>query len=139
MVGSDNLNIRSWTNDSELSCAVIDERARRARAARPRRPRRRRPRLARDTRLRLWREHLGRDDGDDGDLVDPVAGIEVLRRSAAALDAWQRPPHRTAAARPAAPHRPVRAVVGEVVGPAAAPHARRPRRPTPALRRAGRF
>ena len=25
MVGSDNLNLRSWTHDSELSCAVIDE------------------------------------------------------------------------------------------------------------------
>src|SRR5262249_16980617 len=26
IVGSDNLNVRSWTNDSELSCAVIDQR-----------------------------------------------------------------------------------------------------------------
>lgn len=25
-VGSDNINLRSWTNDSELSCAVIDDR-----------------------------------------------------------------------------------------------------------------
>jgi phosphatidylserine/phosphatidylglycerophosphate/cardiolipin synthase-like enzyme len=24
-VGSDNLNLRSWTHDSELSCAVIDD------------------------------------------------------------------------------------------------------------------
>ncbi|HEU4842269.1 MAG TPA: phospholipase D-like domain-containing protein, partial [Ilumatobacteraceae bacterium] len=106
MVGSDNLNLRSWTNDSELSCAVIDEHRDE-----------REPRdpgglgdgarvLARDTRLRLWREHLGRDDGDDDDLVDPVAAIEVLRRSATELDAWHeqgtgpRPPGRLRLHRP---------------------------------------
>ena len=88
MVGSDNLNIRSWTNDSELSCAVLDE------ERDDREPRD--PggwgdgarRLARDTRLQLWCEHLGREAGDDADLVDPVSGIDVLTRSAAALDAW---------------------------------------------------
>ena len=106
MVGSDNLNLRSWTNDSELSCAVIDEDRDQ-----------REPRdpsglgdgarvLARDTRLRLWREHLGRADGDDDDLVDPVAAIDVLCRSAAELDAWHerrtgpRPPGRLRVHRP---------------------------------------
>jgi len=88
IVGSDNLNLRSWTNDSELSCAVLDSRRDE-----------REPRdpgghgdgarlLARDTRLRLWREHLDRADGDDADLVDAVAAIDLLGRSAAALDAW---------------------------------------------------
>jgi phosphatidylserine/phosphatidylglycerophosphate/cardiolipin synthase-like enzyme len=112
IVGSDNLNIRSWTNDSELSCAVIDERrderapfdpAGRGDGARF---------LARDTRLRLWREHLGRADGDDGDLLDSVAAIDVLRRSADRLDAWRasqgsepRPPGRLRPHRPEPVHR----------------------------------
>ena len=88
MIGSDNLNIRSWTNDSELSSAVIDEQrderepvdpADRGEGARV---------LARETRLRLWCEHLGRDDGDNADLLDGVAGIELLRQSASDLDQW---------------------------------------------------
>ena len=40
------------------------------------------------TRLRLWCEHLGRDERDNDDLVDGVAGIATLRRAAADLDAW---------------------------------------------------
>ena len=99
MVGSDNLNRRSWTHDSEISCSVIDE-ARDERTpidpgglgddAR---------RLARETRLRLWGEHLGRANDDEDDLLDPILGFEALARTAAALDQWhatgqlgQRPP-----------------------------------------------
>ena len=82
IVGSDNLNLRSWTNDSELSCAVLDERRDDREPVDPGGHGDGARVLARDTRLRLWREHLGRDDGDDADLVDAVAGIEVLRRAA---------------------------------------------------------
>jgi phosphatidylserine/phosphatidylglycerophosphate/cardiolipin synthase-like enzyme len=91
-VGSDNICRRSWTHDSELSCSLLDAtlddrdpidpggRGDRARV------------LPRDTRLRLWREHLGRDDGDgdDADLVDPRSGFEAWRTAAARLDDWHR-------------------------------------------------
>ena len=72
MVGSDNLNRRSWTHDSELSCAVIDE------TLDEREPRdpaglgdgARRSRVTPGS--ELWREHLGRTEstGDD-DLLEP--------------------------------------------------------------------
>jgi phosphatidylserine/phosphatidylglycerophosphate/cardiolipin synthase-like enzyme len=89
-VGSDNLNRRSWTHDSELSAAVLDE-TRDDRAPRD-------PAglgdgarvFARQLRLQLWREHLGRGDGEDGDLLDPATGFDAWRRTAAALAAWHR-------------------------------------------------
>ena len=85
-IGSDNFNRRSWTHDSELTAAVVDERQDD-----------REPRdpgglgdgaraFARDLRLELWREHL--DATDDEGLVDPADAVEAVRRSAAALDAW---------------------------------------------------
>jgi phosphatidylserine/phosphatidylglycerophosphate/cardiolipin synthase-like enzyme len=98
-VGSDNFNRRSWTHDSELSAAVLDD------TRDPRSPRD--PgglgdgarTYARDLRLQLLREHLDRRDDDA--LVDPLAAFDELRRSAAALQTWcdegrvgQRPPGR---------------------------------------------
>ena len=89
-VGSDNLNRRSWTHDSELSCAIVDaarddreplDPAGRGEGAR---------RLARETRLRAAGEHLGRPLGETDDLVDPDAWFAALRSSAAALDVWHR-------------------------------------------------
>ena len=77
MIGSDNMNRRSWTHDSELSIAVLDEQED---VREPRDPaglgdgaRR----FARDLRLRLWREHLGATS-DDG-LVGPARGFERWR------------------------------------------------------------
>jgi phosphatidylserine/phosphatidylglycerophosphate/cardiolipin synthase-like enzyme len=73
-VGSANLNEHSLFNDSEVDVVTCDAR------------------LARDTRLRLWAEHLERTpaevDGDAARLVDdawrPIAAEQLARRRAGA-------------------------------------------------------
>ncbi len=86
-VGSDNLNRRSWTHDSEISCGVLDatldEREPRDPAGRGDGARV----LPRATRLRLAREHT-RFAVDVDDMIDPRSWFIALRASARALDEW---------------------------------------------------
>ncbi|MGZ4492790.1 MAG: phospholipase D family protein, partial [Nocardioidaceae bacterium] len=79
-VGSDNLNRRSWTHDSELSAVVCD------------------PDYARSLRHTLAREHL---DGAADEELDPDSVFDAFARSAARLQQWydggrvgERPPGR---------------------------------------------
>jgi phosphatidylserine/phosphatidylglycerophosphate/cardiolipin synthase-like enzyme len=74
-VGSDNANRRSWTHDSELSCAVLDSDCTGVGS------------WAQALRVELAGEHLGDAVGPD-DLIDPVGTFAAFRESAARLDAW---------------------------------------------------
>lgn len=101
MIGSDNLNRRSWTHDSELSCAVIDSRHDRREPADPAGEGDGARVFARDLRLTLMAEHLDRSSDDIDDLVDPAEAFGAIRRSAERLRDWysggcsaQRPPGR---------------------------------------------
>ena len=87
-VGSDNFNRRSWTHDSELSCAVLDDTPDPRDPLSPGRDGHFARVYARELRLTLAREHLDRAAGEDTDLCDPHAAFTAFARSAAALDAW---------------------------------------------------
>ncbi|GAA4748821.1 hypothetical protein GCM10023328_34130 [Modestobacter marinus] len=87
-VGSDNFNRRSWTHDSELTAAVVDSERDPREPTDPGGHGDGARRFARELRLQLMREHLGRLDGDDDDLLDPAEAVAAVQRSAAALDAW---------------------------------------------------
>ena len=88
-VGSANLNMRSWTHDSELCAAVLDDERDRRQPADPAGLGDGARRFARDLRLRLMREHLGlAGAADDRLLLDPDVAADTVRHSAAALEAW---------------------------------------------------
>jgi phosphatidylserine/phosphatidylglycerophosphate/cardiolipin synthase-like enzyme len=63
-VGSDNLNRRSWTHDSEVCCAVIDSELDHRAPLDPGGLGDGSRRFARNLRLSLWAEHLGRSPDD---------------------------------------------------------------------------
>ncbi len=90
-VGSDNFNVRSWTHDSELTAAVVDERRDDRHPLDPGGLGDGARHFARELRLDLMREHLECDHlecDDDAALLDPDAAASAFRASAAALDAW---------------------------------------------------
>lgn len=93
-IGSDNLNLRSWTHDSELTCAVVDPDGV----------------LPRSLRTSLWAEHLGlpQDDPRLSDLSGAstlwaervgAPGSRIRRHEPPALSArtrrWAGPAYRT--------------------------------------------
>ena len=100
-VGSDNFNRRSWSHDSEIACSVIDDKRDAREPVDPAGLGDGARKFARDLRLQLWREHLGRSDGDDRDLLDPGEAVAKFRETALALERWhlegergERPPGR---------------------------------------------
>jgi phosphatidylserine/phosphatidylglycerophosphate/cardiolipin synthase-like enzyme len=88
MVGSDNLNRRSWSHDSELSIAVLDSDLDGREPRDPSGLGDRARTFARDLRLRLWREHLDRGEDDVADLLHPKEAFAAFRQQAELLAAW---------------------------------------------------
>ncbi len=88
-VGSDNVNRRSWTNDSELSAAVLDPAVLDPAALDPAALDPDPPRsYARELRLQLACEHLDRNLGDDADLIEPGDAFAAFATTARNLQSW---------------------------------------------------
>jgi len=75
--GSDNFNRRSWTHDSEATCAIVD----------------RAGVLPRALRLRLWSEHLALPP-DEGRMLDLERAASLWRDRASAESPARARPHR---------------------------------------------
>jgi phosphatidylserine/phosphatidylglycerophosphate/cardiolipin synthase-like enzyme len=86
-IGSDNLNLRSWSHDSEMTCAFLDPRPDDREPLDPTGRGDRARVLPRETRLELWREHLGVDMPVE-DLLDPGRGFAAWQHAAETLDGW---------------------------------------------------
>ena len=128
-VGSDNLSMRSWTYDSELSCAVVDEEGG----------------FARDLRRALATEHLDGEHPVQGDYEqgghEQDDMFDAFAETARKLDDWHtagrrgpRPPGRLRPYRPPRLSRFTRAWASDLYRAVYDPDGR-----PPALRRKGEF
>jgi phosphatidylserine/phosphatidylglycerophosphate/cardiolipin synthase-like enzyme len=86
-IGSDNFNRRSWTHDSELTAAVLDEQRDEREPRDPGGQGDGARRYARELRIALMQEHLSSDASED--LVDPLVAFDLMRSSADALQRWR--------------------------------------------------
>jgi len=90
-VGSDNLNRRSWTHDSELSCSVIDSDLDDRAPLDPGGLGDGSRRFARALRLSLWAEHLGRSP-EDPELLNLANCLALWEDTARELATWKTHP-----------------------------------------------